>query len=137
MPLMSSCLKDTNCFSMNWLVKGWSYGVKFPNVSSVLRIWPIFGDLHGLRVFSNLASGFRFPSTTMAVFRIVLSSAFYGLWVLPRTLHPVALLKPVQFHGTTHIVFYPLEEWITNLVCLLAIIWVVTEKLKITSKARL
>ena len=33
-----SCLKNTfvsqDCFSINWLMKGWSFGVKFPNVSS-------------------------------------------------------------------------------------------------------
>ena len=32
-----------------------------------LRIWPIFGVLHGLRVFYNFVFGFRFSSTMMAV----------------------------------------------------------------------
>ena len=45
---------------------------------SVLRILPTFGVLHGLRVFSTFVFGFRFSLTMMAVFRIVLSSAFYG-----------------------------------------------------------
>ena len=37
-----------------------------------------FGVLHGLRVFSNFGFGFRFSSTMMALFRFVLSCAFYG-----------------------------------------------------------
>ena len=88
-----SCLKNIfvsqDCFSINWLVKGW---VKFPNVGSgegalgfsVLRIWPIFGVLHGLRVFF----GFRFSSTMMAVVRTFLPSALYGFFDFAKEIIP-------------------------------------------------
>ena len=89
---MSSCLKTTfvsqDCFPINWLVKVWSFGVKFPNVCST------FGILHGLRNFSNFVFGFRFSSTMMAVVRIVLSSVFYGFSDFAKELHPAVLLKP-------------------------------------------
>ena len=53
MLVFGSCLKNTfvsqYCFSIIWLVKGWSYGVKFLNVIlrgglefEVWRIWPHF-----------------------------------------------------------------------------------------------
>ena len=37
-----------------------------------------FGISCGLRIFSNLAVGFRFLPTMMAVFRILLPNSFYG-----------------------------------------------------------
>ena len=60
---------------------------------SVFRIWPIFGVLHGLRVFSNFVFGFRFSSTMMAVFRILLSSAFYGFSGFAKEVTPRSLAK--------------------------------------------
>ena len=89
-----------DCFSINWLVKGWSFGVKFLNVSSRggLGIFGFadlanFGVLHCLRVFSNFVFGFRFSSTMRAVFRIVLSNAFYGFSDFAKELTPRSLAK--------------------------------------------
>ena len=46
MPVLSSCLKNTfvsqDCLSINWLMKGWSFGDKFPNVSLRGGRW-VFG----------------------------------------------------------------------------------------------
>ena len=46
---------------------------------SVLASCAVRRTRPGLRVFSDLVSGFRFLSTMMAVFRIFLANAFYGL----------------------------------------------------------
>ena len=45
---------------------------------SVLRIWPIFGVLHGLRVLTTIVFFGGFSSTMMTVFGVFLSRAFYG-----------------------------------------------------------
>ena len=76
---------------------------------SVLRIWPIFGVLHGLRVFSNFVFGFRFSSKIVAVFRIVFSSAFYGFTGFAKEVTPRSLAKSgaILVHGTTYMAFYP------------------------------
>ena len=80
---------------------------------SGLRIWPTFGSvsrfflllkvsrlfgfgaLCGLRVFSNLAFGFRFLSTMMAVFRILLPNAFYGFSGFAKEVTPRSCAKTV------------------------------------------
>ena len=46
-----------------------------------------------LRVFSNFVIGFRFSSTMMAVFRILLSSAFYGFSGFAKEVTPRSLAK--------------------------------------------
>ena len=60
---------------------------------SVLRIWPIFGVLHDLQVFSNFVFGFRFSSTMTTVFRIVLSSVLYGFTGFAKAVTPRGLAK--------------------------------------------
>ena len=52
-----------------------------------------FGVLPGLRVFFNLVFGFRCLLTTMAVFRIYLSNAFYGSSGFANKLHAAVALK--------------------------------------------
>ena len=55
-----------------------------------------FGVFHGLRVFSNLVFGFRFSSTMMAVFRIFLSSLFYGFSGFAKKVTPHSRAKTSQ-----------------------------------------
>ena len=72
MPVLSSCLKNilyhkTDSFSINWLVKGWSYGVKLTLAQegalgfSVLQIWPILVSctVCGFSPILALVFGFR------------------------------------------------------------------------------
>ena len=72
MPVLSSCLKNilyhkTDSFSINWLVKGWSYGVKLTLAQegalgfSFLRIWPILVSctVCGVSPILALVFGFR------------------------------------------------------------------------------
>ena len=55
----------------------------------------------GLRVFSNLAFGFRFLSVMMVVFRILLPIHFTVFMILSRKSHLEVTLK-LQFQRTTY-----------------------------------
>ena len=85
---------------------------------SVLWIWPTFGVLHGLRVFSSLVFGFQFLSTMMAVFRISLSNAFYGFSGFAKEFTPYSRAK-IAFprdHLYSVLPFLLEEKWMTSLV---------------------
>ena len=49
----------------------------------------------GLRIFSNLAFGFRFLSTMMAVFQILLPNSFYGFSGFAKKVTPRSHVKTV------------------------------------------
>ena len=80
-----------------------------------------FGVSCGLRIFSNLGFGFRFLSTMMAVFRILLPNSFYGFSGFANDVTPHTHAKTVIPRNQLQ-----LEECMTSLVSLAAIIWVVT-----------
>ena len=91
-----------------------------------------FGVVYdGLRVFPNKCFGFRFLSIPMAVIQIFKSNAETIILVSPRKLHPSVALK--RWNRL-------LQECMTSLVSLAAVIWVITaakqtnQKLKITLK---
>ena len=60
---------------------------------SILRILPTFGVLQGLQVFCNFVVGLRISSTMMAVFRIVLPSAFYVFGGFANEVRPRSLAR--------------------------------------------
>jgi len=81
-----------------------------------------FGVLCGFRVFSNLVFGFRFLSTMMAVYWIFfLPNAFYGFSGFAKEVTPRNGAENVIKRGLLQ-----LEECMTSLVSLKAVIWVVT-----------
>ena len=63
--------------------------------TAVFRSW---GLLRFAGCFLNLVFGLQFSSTMMAVFRILLSSVFYGFsgFAKETKLHPAVTLKPVS-----------------------------------------
>ena len=106
--------------------------------SSVLRIWPIFGSVFrfslskiarfsgfriscGLRIFSNLAFGFRFLSTMKAVFRILPPNSFNGFSGFAKKATPRSHAKTVI--PRNHL---QLKECMTSPVSLAALVWVAT-----------
>ena len=80
-----------------------------------------FGISCGLRIFSNLAFGFRFLSTMMAVFRILLPNSIYGFSGFAKKVTPRSHAKTVI--PRNHL---QLKECMTSLVSLAAFIWVAT-----------
>ena len=72
------------------------------------------------RVFSNLIFGFRFLSTIMAVFRIFLSNAFYGVWFLvsgfAKEISPCS--HPETVIRRNHVSPFLSKEWMTSVVFL-------------------
>ena len=60
-----------------------------------------FGVLFGLQVFSNFGFGFRFFTSMMAVFGILLSNAFYGFSGFAKEVHLAVTLLKLQFQWTT------------------------------------
>ena len=74
----------------------------------------------------------------MAVFRIFLSSAFCGFSGFDKEVTPHSRAKTgvIPRDHLNSVPPFLLEEWVTRLVNLAAVIWVVTEELKITSKQR-
>ena len=103
----------------------------------VLRIWPIFGSVFRFLLlkiadfqfwcfvrfagFLHLAFGFRFLSTMMAVFWIFLSNTFYDFSGFGKEVAPCSHVKNVIPRD-----HFQLEEYMTSLVSLAAVIWVVT-----------
>ena len=79
-----------------------------------------FSVLCGLRVFSHLAFGFRFLSTMMTVFRILLPNSFYGFSGFAKEVTPSSHAKTIILRDHLQ-----LEECMTSLVSSAAIIWVV------------
>ena len=113
MPVLSSCLKDAfvsqGCFSINWLVKGWSFGVKFPNVSSRGGQWDFRICGFGQFLVSYTVCGFSAILSSVSGFRQqwwrFLCSVFYSFGDFGKD--PAVLLKPVLFQGTTYIALHP------------------------------
>ena len=116
---------------------------------SVLRIWFFGFRTLKLRFFSFRGlprfAGFLEFSLWFSVFvnnddgfsDFIVQCILRFFLVLPRKLHLTVALKPVipSDHANSVLTFLS-KKWMTSLVCLAAIIWVVTEKLKITSKQR-
>ena len=73
------------------------------NIRCILKLRVFgFGVLCGLQVFSKyLVFGFRFLSTMMAAFRILLSSTFYGFSGFAKEVHLAVTLLKLQFQWTT------------------------------------
>ena len=71
----------------------------------------------------------------MAVFRFFLSSAFHGFSGFAKEVTSRSRAETGDGNSKDHLYSvspFLLEEWMTSLVCLAVVIWVVTEKVKTT-----
>ena len=111
---------------------------------SVLQLWPIFGSvfltfalkncsisvfgvLCGLWVFPNLVFGFQFLSTMIAVLDFSVQCIQYSFSGSVKEVTPCSRTRTVIPRNNLYSILpFPLEEWMTSLVCLAAVIWVVS-----------
>ena len=101
----------------------WIGFLVFALETSVFRFWCLNCQVCGFLQF-----GLWFLSWMMAVVQIFLYSAFYGFSCFAREIIPCNRTKIVIPRDHFYSISLPFlfEEWMTSLVCLVTVIWIIT-----------